>query len=154
MRVGELAKFLSLNGLIIDSGDNGIQSLNDWFVENVERKSDWKKERYWTLSNSWYSIADDIATFLGDVIIERTPEFYWSFFTPSSSNYVGYQDHVIQGITYGTGKVRPNACIAPTVTVQAVGHNAVMGESAAVSGDFVRLVNGAPAFNSPQGLAF
>jgi hypothetical protein len=46
----------------------------------------------------WYSVVNDVALFLGDVILERCPGLRWEFFTGGKKD-VAYQRHVIMGFS-------------------------------------------------------
>src|SRR5262249_24477501 len=48
------------------------------------------------LAPVWYSIVNDIALFLGDVMIQRHPELRWEFFIWAKKD-ISYQRHVIMG---------------------------------------------------------
>lgn len=93
-RIGMLHRLLSANGIELSSADTAIQNVNDWFVLNVE--SDPGKPG--RLKPDWYSVVNDIALFLGDVMIERCPGLRWEFYTWGRKN-VSYQRPVIMGFT-------------------------------------------------------
>lgn len=94
-RVEMLCRLLKANGVELDDSDAAIQDLNDWFVANVEPDPD----NPGRLTPEWYSIAHDVALFLGDVIIERCPGLRWEFFTGGKKD-VSYQRHVITGFAH------------------------------------------------------
>jgi hypothetical protein len=93
-RIAMLGRLLEANGLELTGTDAGIQGLNDWFRANVE--SDPAEPG--RLSPDWYSVAHDVALFLGDVMIARGPGLRWDFFTGGKKD-VAYQKHVIVGFT-------------------------------------------------------
>jgi hypothetical protein len=91
-RIDELRQLLAANGLTLD-GDDGVQQLNDWFHREVE--SDPATGR---LRNIWYAVVNDISLFLGDVMIKRSPNLSWVFFT-KGKKMSAFQRHVIMGFT-------------------------------------------------------
>jgi hypothetical protein len=93
-RIDALRRLLSANGLELSDDDAGIQELNDWFVKHVEADPG-KPGR---LRPIWYAVVNDIALFLGDVMISRYPGLRWEFFTRGKKD-IGYQRNVIMGFT-------------------------------------------------------
>ena len=93
-RIEMLRRLLSANGIELASTDAAIQDLNDWFRASVEADPDQPGR----LLPSWYSVVNDVALFLGDVMIERCPRLHWEFYTWGKKN-VAYQRHVIMGFT-------------------------------------------------------
>jgi hypothetical protein len=91
-RIEMLRRLLKANGVELASTDAAIQDLNDWFRANVQADPS-KPGR---LLPEWYSVVNDVALFLGDVMIERCPGLRWEFFTWGKKN-VSYQRHVIMG---------------------------------------------------------
>lgn len=93
-RIEALRQLLRHNGVELGTSDDKIQELNDWFrceVEADPRHSD-------RLLPMWYAVVNDVALFLGDVIIDREPNLRWEFFIWGAKN-VSYQCHVIMGFT-------------------------------------------------------
>lgn len=76
-RIEMLRQLLTANGVELNSTDAAVQDLNDWFYANVEPDP---KNRGRLLPD-WYSVVNDIALFLGEVMIERHPNLRWEFFT-------------------------------------------------------------------------
>jgi hypothetical protein len=93
-RVEMLRWLLKANGVELATTDGGIQDLNDWFRANVEADADQPGR----LSADWYSVVNDVAMFLGDVMIERCPGLRWEFFTWGKKD-AAYQRHVIMGFS-------------------------------------------------------
>ncbi len=93
-RIEMLRQLLGANGVELSSTDEGIQSLNDWFRASVEADP----EAPGRLLPDWYSVVNDVALFLGDVMIERCPGLRWEFFTWGKKN-LSYQRHVIMGFS-------------------------------------------------------
>jgi hypothetical protein len=93
-RIAELQKLLASNDIELSRTDEGIQRLNDWFREHVEPDTDQPGR----LRNLWYAIVNDIALFLGDVVIDRAPNLHWDFFTWGKKD-AAYQRHVIMGFS-------------------------------------------------------
>jgi hypothetical protein len=88
-----LSQLLAANGIELDTSNGGIQRLNDWFRDSVEPDPGGEPE---TLRSIWYSVVNDIALFLGDVIIERAPNLRWDFLG-SGRKDISFQRHVILG---------------------------------------------------------
>jgi len=95
-RLEMLAELLELNGLELDGTDAGVQGLDDWFRSQVEEDP----ERPGRLLADWYSVVNDTALFLGEVMIERHPQLRWELFT-AGRKYASYQHVVIMGFENG-----------------------------------------------------
>jgi hypothetical protein len=93
-RVEMLRRLSGVNAVELDSGDNGIQDLNDWFYANVEPDPNASGR----LLADWYSVVDDVALFLGETMIQRCPSLRWEFYTGGKKD-AAYQRHVIMGFT-------------------------------------------------------
>lgn len=93
-RIAMLRRLLRANGVELANTDAAIQNLNDWFLANV--KAD--PEKPGRLLPEWYSVVNDMALFLGDVIIERCPGLHWEFYIWGKKN-VSYQRPVIMGFS-------------------------------------------------------
>jgi len=117
-RIGMLRQLLKANGVELDSSDAAIQDLNDWFYVNVEPDPD----NPGRLLPDWYSIANDIGLFLGDVMIERHPNLLWEFFAWGMKN-VSYQRPVIMGFSTEDPKFHTN--IDPDRSVSTYGHRII-----------------------------
>jgi hypothetical protein len=102
-RIDMLRRLLKANGVDLGSSDVAIQDLNDWFLSNVDADP----EKPGRLLPEWYSVVNDIALFLGDVMIERHPNLRWEFFTWGKKN-VSYQRHVIMGFGTEDPKFKTN----------------------------------------------
>ncbi|UOE27526.1 hypothetical protein [Agromyces soli] len=81
-----------------------MQELNDWFLAGVEPDS----ERPGHLPPFWFSVAHDIAVFLGELAIARHSNLSWEFFVWGKKN-VAYQRPVIMGFAGEDPKYRTNA---------------------------------------------
>ena len=93
-RIEMLKGLLEANGVELGTSDRAVQRLNDWFAASVEADP----EQPGRLGPRWYSVANDLALFLGDVMIERHPLLHWEFFTWGKSN-AAYQRHVVMGFS-------------------------------------------------------
>ena len=91
-RIEMLRWLLKANGVELSSTDDGIQDLNDWFRGNLAVDPDEPGR----LLPHWYSLVNDVALFLGDVMIERCPGLRWEFFIGGKKD-AAYQRHVIMG---------------------------------------------------------
>ncbi|WP_405056849.1 hypothetical protein OG474_29430 [Kribbella sp. NBC_01505] len=92
-RIEELRELLQINGVVLSSDDDGLQRINDWFCAEVEGNAETLR-----LEGIWYSVVNDLALFLGDVLIERCPGLHWVMFDKGARD-VSYQRHVIMGFT-------------------------------------------------------
>lgn len=93
-RIGTLRRLLRANGVELAGTDAGVQGLNDWFRVSVEAGPDTPGR----LLPEWYSVVNDVALFLGEVMIEHCPGLRWEFYTWGKKN-VAYQRHVIMGFS-------------------------------------------------------
>lgn len=121
LRVQGLSELLQRNGRTLESSDEGVQALDDWFRANVEEDP----EMSGRLSPEWYSVVTDIGLFLGDVMIERHPQLRWDLFTAGKKN-ASYQRPVVMGFTRGGD---PNMEIDVAWQVAGHGHRKVRGLS-------------------------
>lgn len=141
-RIQQLSCLLFKNGIEIDSSDEKIQRLNEWYITNVTEKIGRRRDEKWPLSELWYSISDDIAAYLGDVIIERQPHLYWELFIPRTKRDISYQQIVIAGYKSDQdGLINYSICSCPRDVVVAVGHNAVNHNAQTVQQRFVHLLH-------------
>jgi hypothetical protein len=98
-RIEMLRRLINANGVELRGTDEGIQELNDWFRVHVEPDP----ARPGRLLPEWYSVVNDVALFLGEVIIERCPRLRWVLFTWGKRD-AAYQRHVIMGFPVGNPK--------------------------------------------------
>ena len=89
-----LHRLLQANDVELAGTDAGIQDLNDWFRANVEANPDVPGR----LLPEWYWVVNDVALFLGDVMISRCPALRWEFFTAGKKN-ISFQRHVGGGFS-------------------------------------------------------
>ena len=93
-RIEMLRQLLKTNGELSNT-DDGILRLNEWFLANVEPDPDQPGR----VLPEWYSVVNDVALSLGEVIIERCPGLRWEFFTGGKKD-ASYQRHVIMGFSH------------------------------------------------------
>ncbi|MDZ8200273.1 hypothetical protein RZO50_02015 [Microbacterium sp. SSW1-59] len=130
-RHAQLGTLVRANGVELGQDDESLRMLNLWFNDNVG-VSDQDPER---LRNLWYAVVNDIALWLGDVIISKAPALHWTMFTKSKRD-VSYQRHVLMGFK---NVQNPNYNVDPDRVIATLGHRAAKGLP--VSGeDFVNLV--------------
>jgi hypothetical protein len=91
-RIELLRRLLAANGIVLSTTDEGIQEVNHWFLAFVEGDPNDPGR----LLPAWYSVVNDIALWIGEVIIERCPSVHWQFFT-SGTKDVSYQRHTLMG---------------------------------------------------------
>lgn len=113
-RVAKLRLLLDGYGISLAGTDALVQELNDWFVGVMSPLDD----RYVPDGVS-LSICEDVALFLGDVMISRHPELRWEFFTWGKRN-VAYQSHVITGFPFDDPKLHTNLDLSRIVYGYAV----------------------------------
>ena len=92
-RIEEVRGLLRRNGVTLGSDDAQLQSLNDWFRAEVQ--GDVTTGRLLPL---WYAVVNDVALFLGDVIVERCPGLTWVMFDKGARS-LSYQRHVLVGFS-------------------------------------------------------
>ncbi len=92
-RIEALRGLLERNGIVLGESCADMQELNDWFRLEVE-----PDETGARLRPMWYSVVNDIALTLGDLMIRRSPNLKWVFFDRSKKE-AAYQRHVIMGFT-------------------------------------------------------
>lgn len=102
-RIEMLGRLLKANGVEFGTDDAAVQDLNDWFFASVEADPGQPGR----LASEWYSVAHDVALFLGEVMIERHPNLHWEFFTWGKTN-VAFQRHVIMGFSTEDPKFHTN----------------------------------------------
>lgn len=122
-RIGVLRRLLAANGVELAGTGAGIQDLNDWFRASVKGDPD----NPGRLLPDWYSVVNDVALFLGDVLIERCPGLHWEFFTWGKKN-AAYQRHVIMGFSRVPN---PKYNIDIDAAVAAYGHRIVASRGSA-----------------------
>lgn len=93
-RVEALRKLAAANGVDLDGSDSSVQDLNDWFRTNMEADLE-APDR---LASLWYSVVNDIALYLGDLVIGAAPHLHWTMFDAGKRD-AAFQRHVIMGFT-------------------------------------------------------
>jgi hypothetical protein len=93
-RIAALGQLLKANGVELDETDSAVQDLNDWFQANVEAD----RANSGRLVPMWYSVVNDVALFLGDLIISRHPQLRWTMFEAGKKD-AAFQRHVVMGFT-------------------------------------------------------
>jgi hypothetical protein len=131
-RIEVLRGLLKTNGIQLDSSDAAVQDLNDWFYANIRPDPDHAGR----MTPQWYSVASDIALFLGDVMIERSPNLHWEFFTWGKKN-VSYQRHVIMGFGTEDPKLKTNIDIERRVATY--GHRIIAKRGSVASQGSVKI---------------
>jgi hypothetical protein len=133
-RIDALRGLLKRNGIELGTSDDALQDLNDWFRSEVEADPN----NAGRLRPIWYSVVNDIALFLGDLIIERAPNIRWTFFDKGTKD-VSFQRHVLTGFA----KVKnPKYNVDIDRLVATYGHRIIAGEEVEED-DFWRWVKAA-----------
>jgi hypothetical protein len=135
-RFDNLKELLRVNGVEFGSDDASIQRLNDWFRENVEASATDPSR----LRNLWYAVVNDVALYLGDVMIERSPGLWWEMFTRGAKN-VSYQRPVLVGFTRVPN---PNYNVDVDRLVAGYGHRIIAGHEVA-SDQFLKVLRSVAA---------
>lgn len=118
-RVAELRRLLERNGVALAPDDAGLRLVNDWFRREVDGVAETGR-----LRNLWYAVVNDLALFLGEVMIERTPNLQWVMFDKGVRD-VAFQRHVIMGFT---DVANPNYNVDIDLLLASYGHRIVAGE--------------------------
>ena len=120
-RIEMLTALLRANGVVLNQSQEAIQALNDWFAGNVQPDP----SESGRLLADWYSVVNDVALFLGDVIIARAPALRWEFYVWGGKRARSYQRHVIMGFPTENPKNRLSLDIDMAVAV--LGQRRVLG---------------------------
>lgn len=105
-RIEGLRQLLSVNGILLDTSDDALDALTEWFVENTEAASTEPA----LPSYRWKSVSWDVGLFLGDCMIERFPHLRWDFETTGGKRYYAFQSPVIFGFSSG-GRLDPGFAV-------------------------------------------
>lgn len=93
-RIDELRNLLARNGLGLRDSDDGIVALGKWLASNVELGADGD------VRGVWYSVVNDIALFVEDVIQRRTEgRIRWTYYKSRNKADVAFQRHVLMGFS-------------------------------------------------------
>lgn len=118
-RVAALHQLLLVNHVQLGDSEEEVRKLDHWFRTNVE-KDEGKTGR---LAPRWYAVVNDVALFLGDVVVSRCPQIRWSFYEGGRSD-VAFQRHVLTGFS----KVaNPKFNFDVDLAVATYGHRIVTG---------------------------
>lgn len=90
----QLSSLLAGDDVDLDSSDEGLRRLAEWFGKNIEADPA-DPER---LRNLWYAVVNDVALFLGDTAVSRAPTLRWGLFLAGKRD-VAFQKHVVVGFT-------------------------------------------------------
>lgn len=118
-RIAELERLLARNGVGLSSDNRAVQTLNDWFRSEVEGDPATGRLRPF-----WYAVVNDVALFLGDVIVERGPGLKWVMFDKGARDDA-FQRHVIMGFS---GVVNPKYNVDIDGLLATYGHRIVSGQ--------------------------
>jgi hypothetical protein len=133
-RVEALRDLLAANGLRLSESNEDVRALNTWFRDNVDADTNGR----WIMNPLWYAVANDIALFLGDLLLKRQPTLRWDFFVWGKRD-TAYQRHVIMGFDVPN----PNYNIDVTNLVVMHGIMIVEGRDSRVT-VFENIVNAGP----------
>ncbi|WP_353111804.1 hypothetical protein [Microbacterium sp.] len=90
-RLRQLRGLLGRSGVELDFSDRSVADLDAWFIEAMEPLVGHEVPNGRSLS-----VCEDIALFLGDLLIDRLPGLRWEFFIWGKKS-MSYQNHVIYG---------------------------------------------------------
>jgi hypothetical protein len=136
-RIEYLRELVKLNGIELRSTDEGLQELNDWFVREVEPRPD-KSGR---LLSIWYAVGNDLALYVGDIMIERSPGLKWVMFDKGKRS-IYYQRHVIMGYSKVSD---PQFAVDVDRLISTYGHCLIDGDDVD-SDEFVGMVYGSQKY--------
>jgi hypothetical protein len=91
----QLQALVRPEGLLVGRTDADVRRLEQWFRSAIESNPE-VPER---LANRWYSVSNDLATVLGDIVVERCPAVRWEFMTRVGKADASYQKHALTGFT-------------------------------------------------------
>ncbi len=91
-RISQLRAVLAANAVELGTSDESIQRLNEWLVAAVE--PDPSQPGHPT--PTWKSLGQDIALFIGEVLIERVPGLEWRLFE-GSRRHLSHHHPVVMG---------------------------------------------------------
>lgn len=91
-RIDQLRKLLAANDIELTETLDGVRALEQWYVANVEPDPTGR----FVMASIWYSVANDIALFLGDLLIQMRPHLRWDLYTWDKKN-ISYQRPVVMG---------------------------------------------------------
>lgn len=137
VRIEALGQLLRLNGVRLGKDDGSLQEINAWVDANAELEPD-NDDR---LRSIWYAVTNDVALFLGEIIIERFPNLHWELFVRGARD-VSYHRPVLMGFTKAQNP-KYNIDIAQAVAVHLV---RVANGLEADEHFFVQLVNSMARF--------
>ena len=112
---------LARNGVNLADTDGGLQDVNDWFRREVQPDPAMPGR----MAPDWYAVTNDLALFLGEVMVTRSPNLSWQFFTAGKKD-VSYQRAVISGFA---GVPNPKYNIDPGRLLATYGHRIVAGQA-------------------------
>jgi hypothetical protein len=122
-----LRRLLEVNGVRLEEGDAGLDTLNDWFTEHVEGDRETMRLDSW-----WYVVARDIGIWVGEELIRRAPKLEWRLFTGGKTDE-SYQRPVVMGFDVPN----KNYNVDPELLVVGLGERALEGDR---GHDYLRLV--------------
>jgi len=73
-RLAALRALLAAYDIRLDGSDESIRRMNQWFVRRIEGDREVRR-----LDPSWYSVVNDVALYLGQLLISRTRSLRWLF---------------------------------------------------------------------------
>lgn len=118
-RLEQLRQLLAANGVALSASQTDLQLVNDWFRQEVEGDESGR------LVPRWYAVVNDLALFLGEVVIARCPNISWQMFEKGKRD-VAYQRHVLMGFSQVPN---PNYNVDIDRLLAAYGHRIVAGQS-------------------------
>lgn len=120
-RVRQLKRLLAANRIKLKQDLHSVQLLNDIFRLNVEKDAINLKR----IASIWCGVINDIAPFLGDLMISMCFGVPTWRFNVSSKRDVSYQRHVISGFP----KADPRYYVDIDLVVATYGHQIIEGQT-------------------------
>lgn len=101
-RIRQLRSLLESFGISLDGDFKSVQAMNDWFIDSITPLPGRDVP-----DGASLSVCEDVALYLGDVMISRHPGLRWDFFTWGKNNG-SYQCHVIMGFPFDDPALHTN----------------------------------------------
>jgi hypothetical protein len=141
-RIDELRRLLAADGVQLAETDAGLRDLQLWLAREIEPSP----EDPGAPRNLWFSVLNDVALFLGDVMIKRAPGLEWRLFERGGKRNTAFHQPVIMGFDVPS----PDYNVDLRGALSTYAHRVVAGISEGDEDLFVRMVHWAER-RGPEG---
>ncbi len=117
-RKEQLAALVARDNITLGGDDDSVSALDHWYRDHVEPRPGQPE----LMVEEWYSVANDMAVFLGDLAITATPWLHWELYVWGKKN-VSYHRPVLMG--FRVANKRYNIDVDATLLV--IGHRQIKG---------------------------